>query len=183
MAPPLKAQLRPRSPRYNPDTIEKIFDKVSEGATLREVCAQPGMPSTTTVNRWIAKDEELFKRWQAVKQLRAHHLFDEQIDLARELAYGVLQRDGRRKREPLTPAEVNARKVAIETFRDAAAKLHPKEYGHRKAPDTIVPIQIITNMNLGQDGKKPNVGSVDAVYEIVVPSQKLLDARDIDESN
>lgn len=144
------------------------MDAVCHGQTLREVCSQPAkdgsqMPSPRTVYRWVRNDEELFKAWQATKELRAHSLFDEAIDLAHELAYMPTDK--------LTQQKVRALDVAIATFRDAASRLNPSEYAQKRTGDVVVPIQIVTNMDLGQTGKTPVGNSSDAIYEIIVPAR------------
>lgn len=160
--------------KFSPELVAKIFDHVSRGKSLREVCKDQGMPTPSTVYRWIREDEELFSQWQAVKILRSHALFDEAVDLAKTLVYrgldGVSMEGGRMA----TMNQIRAVQVAVETLKDAASKLNPTDYGQRKVGDVVVPIQIVTNMNMGQDGK-PTTESGTSIYEIEVTPQVIND--------
>lgn len=164
---PAIAKTRGRPPvRFNPDLMNKIFDQVSEGPSLKEVCKAQGMPAPRTVYRWLRDDEELWARWQVVKELRSHSLFDHALDLAQRLADTVEKPNS----APINQTNVRAVMVAIETFKDAAGKLNPHDYGQRRAGQVVVPIQIVTNMNMGQDGK-PAAEEGTSIYEITVPYQ------------
>lgn len=166
-----KGGARPRI--YKPELMERILDEVSSGKTLTEVCEQDGYPKPQTVYKWLREHEEAFSNWEAVKLIRSHMLFDEAVELARWLAYGKrLEGSSRRTEPPKDAPRITAIKHAIQTLMEVAAKLNPAEYGQRKADSVVVPIQIVTNMNLGQGGL-PKPADTANVYEITVEPKQL----------
>lgn len=158
---------------YKPELMERILDEVSAGKTLTEVCEQDGYPKAQTVYKWIREHEDAFQDWEAVKLIKSHMLFDEAVELARWLAYGKrLEGSNKRMPAPESAPRITAIRAAIQTLLEAAAKLNPAEYGQRKANSIVVPIQIVTNMNLGQSGQ-PLPDSTANVYEITVEPKQL----------
>jgi hypothetical protein len=68
------AQSSPCYPGYTEETAERLLGDLMSGRTLVEVCADPGMPDHTTVNRWVATDRDGFaaryRRAREIGQLR-----------------------------------------------------------------------------------------------------------------
>lgn len=164
-----RATGRPRgrpTKEYTLEQMEQIIFRVASGETLTKVCSEPGMPHYTTFRHWLLKDEELNEKWLRAKELRAHAIFDEMIDLSRELVDG----------EP-TAVRVNAVRVAVETLRHAAARLSPKDYGERVEKNTLIPIQIITSLDLGQGGSAQRIaGNKVFTVEVEAEGPRLLEA-------
>jgi hypothetical protein len=56
-------------PRYAPELADHILQELARGRTLREICAEPGMPGETTVRLWAANDVEGFAaRYRQARQ-------------------------------------------------------------------------------------------------------------------
>lgn len=161
------------SKTYVNDVMYEIVKRVSQGETLTAICKEKGMPCTSTFRKWIMENPELNKLWLIAKELRAHALFDEAIDQARILERG--------EGKEATANQTRALQTAISTLQWAAGRLNPREYGERVPTNPIVPIQIVTNLNLGQEGPAVKYGG-DDVFEIKlvqpVPVEALPDARD-----
>ena len=61
---------RPGYVGYAPEIAEAVLASLMAGRTLSEVCAEPGMPGLTAVNRWIATDRDGFAaRYRAARQV------------------------------------------------------------------------------------------------------------------
>ena len=60
-----------RPTQYSPLLAEIIFDAIVEGQNLTTICAAPGMPSRSTVHRWLREDDELARRYALAMELRA----------------------------------------------------------------------------------------------------------------
>src|SRR5271165_5780241 len=151
-----KSATRGRPAALSRENLLKICTLVALGGTLRKICAEPGQPTATTFRQAVMADPELREQWEIAKSERPHHLFEEAIDLAREI------RDRSWAKEETN--QVTAARVAIEALREAAARLAPREYGQRPASQVIVPVQINTTLDLSA-GKPQRKGSAN-VYSI-----------------
>ncbi len=151
---------------YSEAVSEVICDRVAAGETLRSICTSDGMPSAVSFRRWSLAHKELFETLQAARQLAADALFDEALDMGRELA-----------REPGTAQRVRAFDVAMSQMRWSAGKLDPQRYSDRSAVSFVVPIQIITTLDLGQEGvsKSDDANVYEIKAEVVVESPVAVD--------
>lgn len=168
MPQPEKRQGRPPS-KYKPDLMEEILDKVSMGGTLTEICKAPGMPKSGTVHAWVRNEPGLRERWMTALELKSHHLIDEALDLSRSLQPMTM----RGELMDVSIARTRAVDIRIKALMDMAGRLNPKAYGPRQQISNVVPIQIVTNMNLGQDGV-PAIEAGENFYEVSVPIKGLL---------
>ncbi|NBQ13059.1 MAG: hypothetical protein EBU31_00245 [Proteobacteria bacterium] len=89
-----------------------ILEGLADGKSLRSICRQKGMPSVSTVMRWLGEDEE----WQA-QYARARAAGD---DAMAEDIHEVADRDD------LDP---NDKRVRIDARKWLLAKRQPKKYG------------------------------------------------------
>lgn len=157
--PKSKSPGRPPT-KFTSELMEKIIHRVASGETLTAICRDPGMPHPTTFRKWVIENEGLHDAWLKAKELRAHAIFDEMIDIAREIREGTP-----------TAVAVNAARLTVETLRHAAARLNPKEYGERVEKNTVVPIQIITSLDLGQGGQAKFVAA-DKIFTIDLEAEQ-----------
>ena len=100
---------------YSPELAEKILDRISEGESLRRICADDGMPDRRTVLRWLESDKELATKCARARELQADSIFDELREIAE---------DG-------NPEDVQRAKLRVSTLQWMAAKLAPKRYGEK----------------------------------------------------
>jgi hypothetical protein len=55
---------------YTAELADRFLEELMGGRTLVEVCGDPGMPCTTTINKWVATDREGFAaRYRAARQV------------------------------------------------------------------------------------------------------------------
>lgn len=133
---------RTRVTAYSPKVAEVILLKIADGATLRDIAKEPGMPTKSTIQRWIMKYPDLKQAWAAARELSASSLEDEALDMARVL----------KRQSDFTGTKVRAFEVAMNQFRWSAAHRDPATFGQTAQPSVVVPIQINTSLDLG-DGK------------------------------
>ncbi len=125
--------------------LVEICARVATGETLTAIAKESGMPSPPRFRAEVARDPELAELWREAKQERPHALFDEALDIARELKNTEWKKDDAHK--------VRAKQVAIEALRIAASRLNPREYGDKGVANVVVPVQI--NTTLGLDPNLP----------------------------
>lgn len=143
---------------YDAKVAETILMKIADGATLREIAKIPGMPTKSTIQRWIMKYPELAQAWKAAREMSASSLEEEALDMARVL----------KKQTGFTGTKVRAFEVAMNQFRWSAAHRDPATFGQTTQPNLVIPIQINTSLDLG-DGKgggKVQVAGASTSYEV-----------------
>lgn len=169
----------PAKPRKSPvlfsyEIAEAILVAIAEGKTLKAVSDTPGMPSRNTVYKWLTQYPKFFDAYERAKEVSAQSLEDEALTIARNLA-GI---------NDYTGVKVTALNYAMQQLRWSAARRDPARYGQKAETSTTVPIQIVTTLNLGQDGQPPAQDSDRSVYTIdaiVEARPQMPDAPDTDD--
>ena len=67
---------------YDESTADAICERLADGMSLRAICGEPDMPSTSTVCKWLAKDSEFAEQYARARELQADALFDDCLDIA-----------------------------------------------------------------------------------------------------
>ena len=114
--------------RYTPEFAEKVCERMAEGASLREVCRDNGMPESS-VRQWVRDDRDGFAaRYQAARALQAESWSDQIIEIG--------------NREDLDPQD---KRVRCDNLKWLMSKLLPKRYGDRLlvAGDAENPLQVL----------------------------------------
>lgn len=157
--PPVRKPRLPTTAQFH--VAMDMIEQVANGATLKSVLAVEGAPPVAAFRRWLLRDPELRAAYEEAKRLKADTLFDEALDLARRLKDA-----GATMGSP----EVRAIDVALNHFRWTAGKLNPQVYSERASAAPIVPIQIITSLDLGQPGAQ-TMKIADDIYTIDVKAR------------
>jgi hypothetical protein len=126
--------------KYDPALAMKIVEKISEGETLKRICTpENGMPHWTTFHKWVARCPQLRAAYEAAQILSAMHDADEATDTAREVWLS-----------PGTAQKVRAADILIKQLQWSAGVKNPAVFGNKAGNNVMVPIQIITTLDLGE---------------------------------
>ena len=118
-------------PSISTETLAaKICQRIADGESIRAICSDPDMPSTTAIFRWIAngKYDGFRQLYEASMQIRLETLGDGLI----ELADAPIERNAA---GAIDSAAVQMRRLQIETRRWILSKLLPRKYGDRMGLD------------------------------------------------
>lgn len=110
---------RPSS--YTKETGDKFCERIENGETIRQICADKDMPAWNTIRTWLQQYEDFQAQYARARENSAHA----SADLIQELADRA--RDG--------DLEPNAARVAIDAHKWLAGKRKPKVYGDRQIVD------------------------------------------------
>lgn len=110
--------------------VDKYCEQIALGLSGRKVSAMEGMPSTSTVGRWITagrqgKDPKYFYFWEQYTRAREQQAWawlDKPIELAEDLIEKSMA-------GMLDNTQVQAIRVAIDAYKWNASKLLTKELG------------------------------------------------------
>lgn len=122
---------RPTS--YSERIADLICDGLAEPRSLRSICLDDGMPSQSTVFRWLADDRyaDFRERYARAREAQAEALFDEIIDIADDGTNDWVQRerDDGSTYDAFNAEHVQRSKLRIDSRKWMAGKLAPKKYG------------------------------------------------------
>lgn len=107
--------------RYRPEVGQAICARISAGEALSAICADPDMPSTSTVYRWRAEEPD----------------FAEELRLAREVQAERLCEVGWEIAQAVTPQTAYATHVKLTQLRWMTGALAPRRYGRVKAMEPV----------------------------------------------
>jgi len=81
-----------RPVEYTPEIGNTILERLDKFETLRDVCADPGMPDKATVLRWLAQHAEFRDEYAVTPRLQAEALMEETIDIIDDVPSEGLER-------------------------------------------------------------------------------------------
>lgn len=121
---------RPSS--YTQELAAKICSELSEGKSLRTVCAAEDMPSKTTVFNWMQSIPDFLVQYARAKEEAADALVDEMIEIADDGSNDYMTITKGDHEYNVEDREVTSRsKLRVETRKWIASKLKPKRYGEK----------------------------------------------------
>ena len=140
---------------YSPEIAFTICERVAEGETLKAICKPTdGLVSRQTFHRWVVLYPEASRAYSAARELSAHSLEEEALDLARDVMVGEK-----------TSQKVRAFDVAMNQLRWSASRRNPRVYSERGAVQITVPVQINTSLDMGQ-GNAGSTKDFPNIYEL-----------------
>lgn len=71
---------RPSS--YNQKIVDAICERLADGESLRSICRDDTMPSTSSVTKWLTDHEEFSAQYARARELQADALFDDCLNIA-----------------------------------------------------------------------------------------------------
>jgi hypothetical protein len=98
---------------YGQETADAICEALADGVSLRSICKQGGMPSTSTVCKWLGRNQAFAEQYARAREMQADALFDDCLSLA----------DKEHEKALADPQE---RRLQIETRKWMAGKLKGK---------------------------------------------------------
>lgn len=134
---------------YTEEIANKILDRIaSEPTSLKVICKEEGMPSASTVYKWLVENKSFSDKYARAKIDQAEILADEIIDIADDSS-GDDEIRYTAEGEPYRVENkewVNRSKIRIDARKWKLSKLLPKKYGDRQIVDM--------SLKLGKDAEK-----------------------------
>lgn len=137
---------------YSEKLALEICDRVATTSnSLKTICEEEGMPSITSVFRWLRDREEFRKQYTRAKEEQADYLVEEMIAIADDGSNDYMTITKGDAEYNVEDKEVtNRSKLRVETRKWIASKLKPKKYGDKLEVEG----NINTNTELIITGKK-----------------------------
>lgn len=122
-----------RPSKYSDELAEKICEKIANGRSLRSICAEDGIPTMSTVCKWLIENKEFSEQYARAREKQADYFAEEIIEIADSAE--------------AESAAVSKAKLQIDARKWAASKIAPKKYGDK------VEQQITGNLAIQADVK------------------------------
>lgn len=125
-----------RPSKFNQALADKICEELADARSLRSICLDDGMPSQTTIFRWLADDRysSFREQYTRAREAQADAIFDEILDIADDASNDWMERRSSED-EPLgwqlNGEHVQRSKLRIEARKWMAGKLAPKKYSDK----------------------------------------------------
>lgn len=132
--------------KFNLDTALLICQKIREGATLKQIDADPDLPSLTVIHYWRRTNISFNEEIKLARKERAEYYHDKVLEIADE----TVDRD-----------DVSVAKFRADQYKWAAEKGDPSSYGNKvehTGSNTAPSIVIVTGIKREPD--------IEAEYEI-----------------
>lgn len=108
---------------YSQDVAAVICQRLTEGESLRKICADEAMPDRSTVLRWLESHEDFAAIHARARESQADYMDDLILDTA----------------NASTPESSPADRVKIGAYQWRAERLKPKKYGPRLTAELTGP--------------------------------------------
>ena len=131
-----------RPSTFSPAIANRLCELIESAQVgLRRICSLPGMPSVSTVFKWLQENKDFSEQYTRAREIQTALLADDLIELADKPLIGRKTKRGPLGLEVTTGDAVERSKLMIETRKWVAVKLLPKKYGDRPqtAPSGLNP--------------------------------------------
>lgn len=146
--------------KYDPNIALDIVERIADGELLIKITAKDATPLTITKQtflRWVATVPELSTAYSAALQISAQAFEEKALDKAERTALA-----------PGTPQNVSAASLLISQYRWSAARRNPTRYSDKGNTQIVVPININTTLDLGNQKQTVDV-EVPDIYTFSIP--------------
>lgn len=109
--------------KFTQALFNKICREIAKGKSLREVCKPKGMPTTSTVHKWLVEKKGLSEQYARAREDQADFYADEIIEIADEA----------------TAEDAVIARLKIDARKWKVSKMAPKKYGDRAQMELSAP--------------------------------------------
>ena len=118
---------------FSIDAADAICARLATGEPLSRICRDDGMPSLTTVYKWLREHEEFAKNYARAREDQADTLADETLEISDDGTNDwMASNDPDNPGYKLNGEHVQRSKLRVDARKWAAAHLRPKKYGDLK---------------------------------------------------
>ena len=118
---------------FSVESADTICARLAAGEPLSRICRDDGMPSLTTVYKWLRESEEFAKNYARAREDQADTLADETLEISDDGTNDwMASNDPDNPGYKLNGEHVQRSKLRVDARKWAAAHLRPKKYGDLK---------------------------------------------------
>jgi hypothetical protein len=118
---------------FSIEVADTICARLATGEPLSRICRDDGMPSLTTVYKWLRECEDFAKNYARAREDQADTLADETLEISDDGTNDwMASNDPDNPGYKLNGEHVQRSKLRVDARKWAAAHLRPKKYGDLK---------------------------------------------------
>ena len=130
-----KVKINGRPKIYTKKLGKEICSRIAEGESVRSICKDEKMPSSSSIFRWLL-DEEMKSFWEQYAKARATQaelMFEELLEIADDGTNDWLQKeiDKGIVVESLNGEHINRSRLRVDTRKWYLSKVLPKKFGDK----------------------------------------------------
>lgn len=116
---------------YTPELVERICAHIADGKSLRTIEKLPGIPTVTTIMRWLEDKPEFRDRYARAREAQADKMAEEILAIADEITVSkVVTPDGEVELR-MDSTAVARNRLRVDARKWLASKMAPKKYGDK----------------------------------------------------
>jgi hypothetical protein len=121
-----------RPSEFTKELGDEICQQLSEGKSMRTVCAAEEMPNASTIFRWLRTNPEFCNQYARAKEESSDALIEEMLDIADDGSNDFMTiTKGDIEYEVENKEVTNRSRLRVDTRKWIASKLKPKKYGDK----------------------------------------------------
>jgi hypothetical protein len=143
---------------FSQEVFDRICERIAEGESLRSICTDEDMPSTTAVKKWLIKDDggALVAQYARAREMQADTLFEEVLDIADDARNDWMERRADQGiGYELNGEHLQRSRLRVDARKWMAGKLRPKVYGEKLEvagnADAPLVMQVLTGVPRSED--------------------------------
>ena len=113
-----------RPAMYSPELADEILRRLEESESMVKICNSAGMPSRTTVFKWIETDKSFADKYARAKDVGLEMMAEEMLKIADDPV-------GSTDTGATDSGAVQKQRLQVDTRKWLLSKLAPKKYGER----------------------------------------------------
>lgn len=123
-----------RPSEYNEKTARRICEGIISGMTLRQICAQDGMPAKSTVFKWLSEKDDFSDQYARARELQSEHLADEILEICDDGTNDWMLRENKDGSTAwqLNGEHVQRSRLRVDSRKWLMSKMAPKRYGDKQ---------------------------------------------------
>jgi hypothetical protein len=110
---------------YSQKLAQDICRRIADGESLRQICASQGMPTKTSVMRWLGANVAFRDIYSRARELQAEHFAEEIL---------AISDDGSKDSDP---ENVSRSRLRVETRKWLMVRMAPKKYGDKVTSELV----------------------------------------------
>lgn len=129
-----EAQPTGRPSLFSKEMADVICERIADGESLRAICDDEGMPSKSTVCKWLNEQEGFSDQYRRAREAQADAIFDDILTIADDGRNDWMEKrnaDGESIGWTENGEALRRSHLRIEARKWMAGKLKPKKYGDK----------------------------------------------------